>query len=312
MLQYVLCYNENVEKEIIKLIKQKGPLTGAEILEDIQGDSLILWRTCKLSKNLTIRTVGYRYLRLDRRIEGYARLSPSFLREFLTYSVIGLTEEPVSINRRVQDIALHIENVSRVKSELAYSIVSALMDRLENEFPVNDHSCFILAGDIVHNMAHDVPRPERSTGKMVNGSDMDVVVIVDDRFPNRLMKRLDEAIYQEKQRILTIPHLREEIDYIVKNLDRVREQVRFNTFKHMVACKILQEGTLLYGSEEIFHTVKKMLMEQGVIDKLNVLERMAKAFRKRAEDYLLSEDLHKIKEESLYLFYPTEEFEEFE
>ena len=303
---------EAMEKEIIDLAKERGPLSGSEILDATAGDGLILWRTCKLSRNLTIRTVGTRYLRLDRRIEGFARLSPSILREFLTYSVIGLSQEDSSLIQRANSIASHIEMVSKAKSELAYSVVSALVDRLGSELTMHDQVCFIIAGDIVYNMAHDVPRPERSTGKLVNGSDMDLIVVVDDQFPGALVDRVDEAIYQEKYRLLITPHLREEIDYIVKNFDRVREQVKFDTFKHMVACKLLQEGTLLYGSEEIFHRVKTMLREHGVIQRLNELEKRAKVFRKEAEDYLLSEDPHKIKEESLYLFYPTEESEEFE
>src|SRR5665811_1909286 len=97
-----------------------------------------------------------------------------------------------------------------------------------------------------YQMAHDVPRPERSTGKMVRGSDLDVVVIVDDRAPEVLVKALDDAIYQQKYRYLINPSVREEIDYIVKRLDRLREQAEFDTFKKMVACKILQEGVLLY------------------------------------------------------------------
>ena len=147
---------------------------------------------------------------------------------------------------------------------------------------------------------------------MVRGSDMDIVVIVDDDFPERLMDRLDEEIYKEKYRLLINPHLREEIDYIVKDLNRVREQVNFDTFKRMVACKILEEGTLLYGSDRIFHTVKAMLKERGIMEKISVMETRARGFRKKAEEYLVREDPLKIKEESLYLFYPTEESEEFE
>ena len=304
-------YNK-MEKKIIKLIEERGPLTGAEISDALGDDGLLLWRTCKLSKNLTIRSIGTRYLRLDRRVKGFARLSPSILRKFLTYSVIGPLRDQSSLTRKADKIASYIEEVSKKKADLAYRIVSALMDRFESEIPLNNQVCFIIAGDIVYNMAHDVPRPERSTKKLVKGSDMDLVVIVDDLFPGKLMERLDEAIYKEKYGLLMAPHMREEIDYIVKNLDRVRRQVKFDTFRHMVACKILQEGTLLYGSEEIFHTAKAMLKEHGVIKKLNAMEKRAKTFREKAEEYLLTEDPHKIKEESLNLFYPTEESEEFE
>ena len=301
-----------MEKEIKKLVEEKGPLTGSEIMSSTGNDGLLLWRTCRLSKDLAIQTVGTRYLRLDRRVKGFARLSPSILREFLTYSVIGCSGDHASLLQRANRIASHIEEVSRSKSELSYRFVSSLANRFENELLINDQVCFIIAGDIIYNMAHDVPRPEKSTGKLVKGSDMDLVVIVSDLFPKRLMERLDEAIYQEKYRLLTTPHLREEIDYVVKDLDRVREQIRFDNFRHMVACKILHEGTLLYGSEKIFHRVKILLKEHGVVQKLNALEKMAQDFRKEAEEYLLQEDPKKIKDESLYLFYPTEESEEFE
>ncbi|MBW1798640.1 MAG: hypothetical protein JRJ21_09615 [Deltaproteobacteria bacterium] len=298
-----------MEKKIISLIEEKGPLTGAEIWEIVGGDGLILWRTCKLSQYLTIRTAGTRYLRLDRRLKGFARLSPSIFREFLTYSIMGLSGDVNSLEKRTRSVASHIEEVSRGKLELAFRVVSGLSSRLETERPLNDDACFIIAGDIVYNMAHDVPRPERSTGKLVNGSDMDIVVIMNDECGEDLIRRLDNAIYQEKYRLLIAPHLREEIDYIVKDLARVREQVRFDSFKHILACKILQEGTLLYGNEDIFHS---MLRDKGVTAKLEGLERLARVFRRDAEQYLLREDPDKIIDESLYLFYPTEESEEFE
>jgi len=230
-----------MEKEIIRLVEKEGPLTGAKILKAVDNDLLLLWRCCKLSKHLAIRTTGRRYLRLDRRVEGFARLSPSILREFLTYSVIGLAGDHQALIQRANEINSHIEQTTRAKSELAYTILSAVADRFGNSDVISRQACIIIAGDIVHNMAHDVPRPERSTGKLVKGSDMDIVVVVDDLFPERLAERLDEIIYQEKQNILITPHLREEIDYIVKDMNRVREQMKFETFKHMVACKILHE-----------------------------------------------------------------------
>ena len=304
--------NKNIENKIIALIKETGPLTGAEIRDSMEDDGLSLWRACRLSNRLNVRNTGIRYLRLDRRVEGYARLSPSILREFLTYSVIGLAGDHSSMSMKSDAISSHIEQISRTKSEQAYRIISSLTNQFENELPIKDRLCFILAGDIVFNMAHDVPRPERSTGKIVKGSDIDLVVIVDDLFPEKSLKRLDDAIFQEKYRLLITPHIREEIDYIIKRLVRVREQVRFESFGHMVACKILHEGTLLYGSHEIFHTAKSMLRENGIIQKLDALEKKAVIFRKKAEESLLCEDTNNIKLESSYLFYPIEESEEFE
>ena len=141
---------------------------------------------------------------------------------------------------------------------------------------------------------------------------MDLVVIVDDFFPPELIGPLDETIYREKYRLFITPHIREEIDYVVKDFNRVREQLRFDTFKHMVACKILEEGAFLFGNEAIFERLKFLLREHGVIDRLRIMEREAQRFRLKAEEYLLSEDSEKIKESGTYLFYPAEESEEFE
>jgi hypothetical protein len=300
------------EEKIIGIIKKKGPLTGAQLSNHIDEDPLFLLRTCRLSKNLAMRIVGTRYLRLDRKIDGYARLSPSVLREFLTYTLIGLVTDRTTLETKAEALQSHIENISRGKSQLAYNLVSALMGRVGDDSFIKEHACFILAGDIVFNMAHDVPRPERSTRKMVQGSDIDIVVIVDSRFPENLLMRLDDEIYQEKCRLLMNPFMKEEIDYIVKDLDTVKEQMGFDTFKRMVACKIMYEGTFLYGSEEIFFMVKNMLKENGVLEKVSRMEEQARIFREKAEEYLVKEDPAKIRKEGFDFFCPADESEEFE
>lgn len=303
--------HEILEKKIIEVLKNKGPLTGSQLLNHVFEDPLLLMRACRLSGALEIKIVGTRYLRLDRKIDGFARLSPSILREFLTYSVIGLGADRTSMESKADALRSHFERISRYKSELAYNLVSVLAGRIEDNLLVKDHVCFILAGDIVFNMAHDVPRPERSTRKKVQGSDMDIVAIVDKDLPENLIRRLDDEIYREKGRLLLNPYMREEIDYIVKDLDKVSAQMRFDTFKHMVACKIMHEGAFLYGSEEIFHLVKNMLREKGIIEKIKSMEVQASSFREKAEEYLVKEDPARIKEMTDF-FYPAEESEEFE
>ena len=308
-----LCvYDIRMETRIIHILKNTGPLTGSELLEATCDEDLGVWRTCKLSRKLAVRTIGTHYLRLDRNVPGFARISPSILREFLTFSLIGLRQDPDRLEQKAREQISHIEAISRAKINLAYRIASSVVSRFETEYALNNQISFIIAGDIVYNMAHDVPRPERSTGKMVTGSDMDLVVIVDDALQQDLMKKLDDHIYTEKIRLLMAPHLKEEIDYIVKRLARVREQVRFKTFKHMVACKILYEGTFLYGSEKIFSSVKAMLRESDAFEKIKVLEKKAARFRREAEEYLLHEAPQRIPPDKRYLFYPTEESEEFE
>jgi len=300
----------DIEARVIEIIKENGPLTGAELTPHFDMDPLLLLRECRLSKALTVQIIGSRYLRLDRRIDGFARLSPSILREFLTYSVVGLSDAPVPLNEKADELNKKIEEISRSKCDLAFNIVSSLMTRLE--YGSKEKACFIIAGDIVFNMAHDVPRPERSTGKLVQGSDMDIVVIVKDEDAEHLVARLDEEIYKEKYSLLISPYNKEEIDYIVKSVSKVREQLKFDTFKHMVACKILCEGTFLFGNEELFNSIKQMLMDEGIGDKINTMEERALQFRKKAEERLLGRDPEKALQDNEFLFYPTEESEEFE
>jgi hypothetical protein len=301
-----------MEAEILTLLDQRGPLTGGELLECLSLDSLSLWRICTGSPALVVRSIAHLYLRLDRRIDSYARLSPSILREFLTYSVVSRRGSEEALGARLLELSRRIQAVTQDKSQLAYRTVSALVSRADNPDLIRERACFILAGDIVYNMAHDVPRPERSTGRPVQGSDLDLVVIVGEGFPEDHRRRLDERIFREKHRLLTTPQLREEIDYVIKDLDRVREQLRFDTFRHMVACKIMQEGTRLYGDEGLFTTVKQMLAESGAAARLNDMEREAGRFRSKARETLLREDLETIRRDHLDLFYPTEESEEFE
>jgi hypothetical protein len=301
-----------MEKEILNIIQTKGPLTGNELYEITRRDLLSLWKHCMLSKELLIKRTGVRYLRLDKCINGYARLSPSILREFLTYSVIGLHKFPELTDKKANEISRHIIEVSRTKYELIFNTVVNIKNSFGDEWKDQYKICFILAGDIVYNMAHDVPRPEKSTGEMVNGSDIDLIVVLDNIIPDSFKTKLDESIYKEKYKTLVTPYKKEEIDYIVKKMDAVDKQIKFSTFKDMLACKILDEGTLLFGDIELFSEIKKMLADSGAERKLNELKITAIEKRKKAEEFLLAGNFEKPNDDIINLFYSREESEEFE
>ena len=116
-----------VEKEIVKLIKNKGPLRGSEIQDAVGKDTILLWKSCMLSDELIVRQLGTRYLRLDRNVEGFFRLSPSIMREYLTYSVIGLARYPSKLEQRAQEIIYTIKKISRNKFDLVQTIVSDII-----------------------------------------------------------------------------------------------------------------------------------------------------------------------------------------
>jgi len=301
-----------IEDTIVDLIGRNGPRTGSEIQKETGTDSLLLWKTCRTSGRLEVRTVGKRYMRLDRHVDGFARLSPSILREFFTYSVVGLAGDRAGLNERCAALGNRILEINRLKFGLARRMVSEIMDEYEDAARWASQICFILAGDIVYDMAHDLPRPERSTGRLVRGSDIDLVVVVDDDVPHACITRLDGLIYRKKYRMLIDPAVNEEVDYKIKGLGRVREQAEFDDFKRMVAIKILDEGVLLHGSEKIFSDVKEILEERDLPRRLQELEARAQSSRLRAEASILNDDLDERRIREMHLFYSAEEFEEFE
>lgn len=341
-----------MEEKIIAVIEQFGPRTGAELRDALGDDGFAQWKACMRSEQLLVRRVGRRYLRLDRRVDGYARLSPSILREFLTYSVVGSAADQPALEAGTQALSARISEISAAKLRLAQRLIGeigaqlmegggiaaeageamaaadqaiaaagqapAAADQTGIEQPgpsagaEEDRFCVLLAGDIVYGMAHDAPRPEKSTGRMVRGSDIDLVVIMDDETPEELRQRLDDAIYQQKYRHLINPSLREEIDYTIKPLSRLAEQASFEGFKNMVPCKIMDEAVLLYGSERLYRAAKTLLDDNGVSAKLSLMEEEARLHREKAERHLLERREECLSGDDLYLFYTSEEREEFE
>jgi len=117
-------------------------------------------------------------------------------------------------------------------------------------------------------------------------------------------------IYREKYNLLFNPAQKEELDYVVKDLDTVKRQLQFEGFKDMVASKILYEGIYLCGSYDLYLVIKEMLEEYGVSEKLKLLEEKAHSDRVEAEEVLLLAPGSVKRDELLLLFYTTEEKEE--
>jgi len=296
------------EEEILGILGREGPLTGKELLGFWGKDRFLLWQTCHACASLEIVSIGRRYLRLDERVEGYSRLSPSILREFLTYTVIGT--EPSAIRAKAELLREEIGKIGEWKTRLAAETVSLVLSRLSRHWTDRPQPCFVMAGDIAYGMAHEEPRPETSTGRMVKGSDLDIVAILDDSVPDELFALLDEEIYKQKYQLLVNPAINQEIDYIVKKVSKFREQLRFDTFKRMIACKIIKEGFFLGGDRGLFDEVKLLLKESGIEERVDAMEAGAALDRDRAVQTLTRAD--SMSSPLAGLFYSTQESEEFD
>jgi hypothetical protein len=299
-----------IEDKVIEILKERKSLTGKELWNESQIEELPLWRICHRSQRIVSKIVGRRYLRFDRAVEDYARLSPSIKREFLTYTVCGLKENSEEIKERAKDLRQKIKETSKKKYNLAKKIISGIVESDEHREEIEKNACFIIAGDIVYNMAHLEPRPEKSSGELVRGSDLDIVIITEDKFPKRVIEELDSKIYREKYRYLFDPNYRQEIDYVIKNISKTKEQLNFDSLERMIAAKLLYEGRLLCGSREMFENIKKMLLERKIDDKLAALEKKARKNRLAAISDLLGSGDKPLSPEWMHLFYTQEEAEE--
>lgn len=303
----------DIEERVLALLQERGPLTGGDIRDALPTEHPFeQWRTCVLSSQMVTQRVGTRYLRLDEKVEGYARLSPSILREFLTYTIVGSPDDPGAMEAATEALAASIRGISAAKHKLAARVVEEAVAKLPDETATDDVLAVLVAGDLVFEMAHQAPRPEKSTGQMVRGSDLDLVVVLDDEAPTTLEQHLDEVIYQQKYRYLINPSLREEIDYAIKRLSRVREQVEFEAFHDMVSCKIIDEALLLYGSPRLFAAAKELVQERGIPERLEEMRQIALQERMEAEQRLLRAPDGLTERADRNLFCGTEEVDEFE
>jgi hypothetical protein len=299
-----------MERQIIDILEQAGSLTGAELVERTRMEVFALWRACVQSPAVRLETIARRFLRLDRVVNGYARLSPSIRREFLTYTLAGMESRSGEIAARAESLKNEIRGISRAKLDLARASVSSAVESLRERDAILENVCFIIAGDITYEMSHLVPRPEKSTGEFVRGSDLDIIVITEDDLPAESARLLDEAIYRKKYFLLVHPDYREEIDYLIKDVSRVQEQLRFDTFESMVACKILDEGMFLYGSRALFQRIKELVAQHGIPQRLGEMQAHAVANRELAVARLLELEGQLTESEAYHLFYTREEGEE--
>jgi len=296
---------------LIELLEKYGPMTGKELYERSRMDYFPLWKACNQNPRIVARTIGSRYLRLDKLVEGLARLSPSILREFCNYTVLGLKEQAEALNLKAEKLQREIVEISRKKFRLAAYIMGHVIDSQPEPELIMKNACFIIAGDVAYEMAHLEPRPEFSTGIMVNGSDLDIVIVYSD-LPESALKSLDSAVFENKYNLLRNPVYNEEIDYVIKDIGKVEKQLAFDGFESMVASKILDEGLFLCGNFELFSQIKRMVSDSGIPGKIAALKEKASIERESAVRQLLKLSGNIIHDKEMrQLFYTTSEREEF-
>jgi len=240
------------------LAQLETPKTGRELILSLGISDLEaivpVYQVCNLYPRITIISAGEKYLRMDR-MEGemFPRLSPAILRSFLDYEVIGKTGYP-QVDEYANELEQKILGISASKERLARRWMQEACASLH----LGKGVVFIISGDVVMGMSHDTARAERSTGIIVDGSDLDVTVIIDDQ--SAVFERLaeiDEKLYQIKWRMLRVTHA--ELDYQIKPLSQIRGYKKKMSPQDTIAVKILLESKFLCGGQELYAEIKSML-----------------------------------------------------
>jgi len=85
---------------------------------------------------------------------------------------------------------------------------------------------------------------------------------------------------QEKYYLLKKPAYREEIDYLIKDMQRVQEQLCFSNFEFMLASKICMKGNS-YTETGLFERIKNMVVQNNIPEKLKEWKRKQPPKEKR-------------------------------
>lgn len=248
-------------------LKENGPMVGQALLDKIEGFSPIaLWRICYYSRAFRIRNCARYYLRYDIKRGNELRLSPSILRDFLTFSLIYLPTQSVESVEAGTRLANQFRTISLRKLGLARRALLQLDPELQKT--LIEHCVVFLSGDIAYYLAHDTPRKHPELGTPIRGSDLDIVCITNREADPDVIRRIESQLLTVKKLYLLTPSIREEMDFIVKPIERMLDQLSYVDIHEKIASKILYESYFLMGRVDIYDSLIKHLEISGARAKI--------------------------------------------
>lgn len=257
-----------IEAKIKDILRECGPLTGSQLSEKLpQFTTIALWRQCYGSASIRVSNCARYYLRYDITRDNQLRLSPSILRDFLTFSLVYLTDHMVKIVEAGTLLANQFRTFSLQKLNWAREALLQLDDDLQQV--LYDYCVVFLSGDISYYLAHQTKRKHPQLGVEINGSDIDIVIVTNRAAPPDKIARVESQLLTTKKIFLTTPHIGEELDFIVKPIDIMLEQSRYGDIHQKIASKILYESYFLMGRVDVYHMLMKHLKLSGTWQRID-------------------------------------------
>jgi len=303
----------SIESEIKKILDAGGPVTGGQLCEKMPHvTDIAIWRACYGSDKIRISNCARYYLRYDITRGNQLRLSPSILRDFLTFSLVYLKGQVVEIVEGATRLANRFRTVSLQKLSWAREALMQLDEDLQDV--LNQHCVVFLSGDIAYYLAHETKRIHSQLGVEINGSDIDIVIVTNRGAPPDKIAKIESQLLTVKKIFLTSPDIGEELDFIVKPIETMLDQLAYSNIHEKIASKILYESYFLMGRVDIYQTLMQHLKLRGTLDLIDADFETALGQRKEtiAKILALDEDASTDDEEVASLFFASKERLEFQ
>ncbi|HPR07112.1 MAG TPA: hypothetical protein PLI17_10830 [Denitromonas sp.] len=299
-----------LQQRVIGFIAENGPQLGKELalaLPDVPV--LALWQACYRSEAFHMSHFASYYLRFDITRDDQVRLSPSILRDFMSFTLFGLPGQREQMIERQGTLANMHREISREKIAVAQLVMKQLFVSLGRE--VRSQLCAFIAGDLAYFLAHNEPREHAASGEMVKGSDIDIVIILSESLPDEIKTRIDAEMTALKSLYLRHPQYRHEIDFICKRKSVMERQFQYTDIHDKIASKIAYESMFLGGSLTLYMEVRDAMSRTGVDRLIEQDFEHALKDRKHAMRTLLNVPGDTIDDETRSLFYFSQERVEF-
>ncbi len=298
-----------LQVRIRETLEAEGALLGKELCARLGEEPyLAVWQACFSDDAIQISHFSRYYLRFDITRDDMVRLSPSILRDFLSFTLLSLPgQREAVIERQVELSNLHRE-VSREKMRIGRNVLIEALAALEPDEV--SHMCAFIAGDLAYFLGHSEPREIKATGEMVRGSDIDII-IVHDGLTDVAAASIDASLSRAKHFYLSHPGWRQELDFVVKPIERMFDQFNYRDIHEKIASKIVYESLFLAGSVSLYGTVTEEMRASGAGAKIEADFDYGLADRKSALRTLLQADPYSLDPNVQSLFYFSQERVEF-
>ncbi len=259
--------SDNLENQIAALLDINGPMTGRQLSDNLPFvDDILLWKICYQSNIFRVINFARYYLRYDITREDQIRLSPSVLRDFLSFTLVYIAGQRSDATDKAAILANKHRLISLKKLKFARNTLLSLSpDILET---IHYKACCFIAGDISYFLAHEEPRIHQPTGAKLYGSDIDIIVVHENDLSSDIIARAEAEVLAYKHRCIKNPAIGQEIDFIFKPVQKMLTQFSYADIHQKIASKILYESFFLYGRLDLYEKLTTDLEFSGTVKKI--------------------------------------------